>query len=327
MTSHSTDDAVPDLHSHDATSADGTRVRLWERAPADAGEAVLFVHGATYGGRAAFDALPGEGYSWLAAAARDGRAAFAVDLRGYGDSDRPADGESGDGDGEAVPARAPAAATDVRAALARVRERFDRVHLVGYSWGTVVCGTLLAGGDAPRVASLTQFAPVFRVAEEVAARFDLGDPPAPYRRVTRRDVAERWNDQIPGDPAAHRGGPGDPVLDAFWARLVESGQGERAEAGDDAIYAPNGTLLDLRESVEADPYAPADIGVPALVARGSLDPTARREDALALYDRLGAGDDRKEYAEVAGGTHFLPLERRRGALYDAVAAFQDRAGE
>lgn len=325
------DDTGPDLHAHDVTSADGTRVRLWERSPADASEAVLFVHGATYPGRAAFDALPGEGYSWLAATARGGRAAFAVDLRGYGDSERPAGGESENEGEAAVPARAPAAAADVRAALGRVRERFDRVHLVGYSWGTIVCGVLLSGADPPRPTSLTQFAPVFRLPEAAVERFDLGDPPAAYRRVTRADVAERWNEQIPGDPAAHRGGPGDPVLDAFWERLVESGQGDTGGSedgpGEAAVCAPNGTLLDLRDSVGTDPYPPAGIEIPALVVRGSLDPTARREDALVLYDRLGAPDDRREYAEVAGGTHFLPLERRRRALYGAVAAFQDRAGE
>lgn len=41
-------DDVFDLRAHDVNSPDGTRVDLWERAPTDEGEAVLFVHGATY---------------------------------------------------------------------------------------------------------------------------------------------------------------------------------------------------------------------------------------------------------------------------------------
>lgn len=56
------------------------------------------------------------------------------------------------------------------------------------------------------MASLTQFAPIFRLSETVAAEFELGDPPTPYRRVTREKVAERWNEQIPGEPGIHRDG-------------------------------------------------------------------------------------------------------------------------
>ncbi|WP_255148738.1 alpha/beta hydrolase [Halorarius halobius] len=249
--------------AHDV-DADGTRIRLWERSPSDPDEAVLFVHGATYPGRVVFDLDASGGYSWLDATARAGRAAFAVDLRGYGDSERPPAMDA-PADANPPPARADAVVADVRAALAAVRERVDRVHLVGYSWGTIICGRLLASSDAPVVASLTQFAPVFRMDEAVVADFDPGDPAPAYRRLT---------------------------------------------------------LLDLRETVDADPYDPAAVGVPTLVVRGSEDPTATRADAYRLYDALDAP---REYAELGGGTHFLPLEARRGALYDAVAGFHDRA--
>lgn len=47
-------------------------------------------------------------------------------------------------------------------------------------------------------------------------------------------------------------------------------------------------------------------------------------DALTLFDELGADDGRKEYAEVAGGDHFLFHGPRRRALYDVVYRFQQR---
>jgi len=70
----------------DLLSADGTRIRRWERVPPDASEAVMFVHGATYGARSVFDP---DGFSWLQRIAANGRAAFGVDVRGYGESERP----------------------------------------------------------------------------------------------------------------------------------------------------------------------------------------------------------------------------------------------
>ncbi|MFC7078761.1 prolyl oligopeptidase family serine peptidase [Halorussus caseinilyticus] len=72
------------------------------------------------------------------------------------------------------------------------------------------------------------------------------------------------------------------------------------------------------------PYDPAAIDAPTLVVRGTDDDTARRSDALTLYDELGAADDRKEYAELAGADHYAMHGDRRRALYDLVTAFHDR---
>lgn len=318
-----------DLVGSDVTTSEGTRIRLWEVSPDDANEAVLFVHGATYPTRAVFappiESDDGETYSWLHAAARRGRAAFAVDLRGYGESERPdpADGP----DGADVPARATTVVADVEAALESIRERFDRVHLVGYSWGSIVCGTYLATVEDD-VASLAQVAPVYRPPAEVGARFLGGESLEPFRRITREDVRDRWDDQIPEEavPAEWRGGePGtDPLLDAVWRGLASS-TGRLEGADVPTVEVPNGTLRDLRASAEGDPVYRADeLTVPTLVARGSLDPTATRPDALALYDDLRAGAPSREYVEIGGGTHFLPLERRRTALYDAVDSYQNR---
>jgi alpha-beta hydrolase superfamily lysophospholipase len=292
----------------DVGSADGTRVRVWRCAPGRATEAVLFVHGATYGGRAAF--AP-EGYSWLEDVAAAGRAAYALDARGYGDSGSPPELDAPAGDGDPV-VRAETAARDARAALGAVRESFETVHLVGYSWGSTIAGMLLddLGAD---VASLVQYAPVYSPAADRESDFSPGDPPAAYRTVTEAETRKRWAEQRPGPVP-------DGAFEAFWEALIDSGQ----HAGEGRVVAPNGTLVDLTAAVDEPLYDPGAIEVPALVVRGSLDTASRRPDALALYDALGADD--RVYTEIAGGTHFMQFESVRRSLVGAVGSFHDRVG-
>ncbi|WP_435195282.1 alpha/beta hydrolase [Natronomonas sp. EA1] len=306
----------------DVRAEDGSRVRLWTCTPeTGSDEAVLFVHGATFGARAAFE-LPGID-GWLTATALNGRTATAVDIRGYGDSERP---DTLDADpGPEPPVRARTAALDALAAYESLQKDHDRVHLVGYSWGSIICGTLVTEHPV-EPASLTQFAPVYAPAPEFADDFGLGTPPEPARAATRGELRGRWDDQLPTEsPARWRGGSedDDPVFDAFWRTLFDSGQGDVRD-GERVVVAPNGTLVDLSAAAEGvEPYPAGEIRVPTLVVRGSLDPTSTRSDALALYDALGS--ETTAYAELSGGTHFLAHESRKGALYDTVRAFQSRA--
>ena len=312
------------VEAHDIEAGDGTRLRLWERSAPDPDRAVLFVHGATYASRAIFAPRGAADRSWLAAVADAGDAGFALDLRGYGDSERPPAMDEPPTAADPV-VRAGTAAGDLRDAVNAVHERTDRdVHLVGTSWGTMVSGRLLAD-DPSDIASATLHAPVYRPTAELIEGFDLGDPPRAYRTVNRTEARSRWDEQFPGDdPTAYRGGTeaSDPTFDAFWRTLVDSGQ---ASEDGETIVAPNGTLLDLRDAAKGDPsYDPSAIDVPTLVIRGSLDPTSTRSDALLLFDALDVPSDEASYVEVGGGTHFIHLERRRHALYDAVRCFQDR---
>jgi alpha-beta hydrolase superfamily lysophospholipase len=296
------------LGALDVESADSTRIRVWRRVPEGATEAVLFVHGATYGGRAAF--AP-EGYSWLDDVAAAGRAAYTLDARGYGDSERPPELDAPAEDGDPV-VRAETAAQDAMAALDAVRDSFGTVHLVGYSWGSMIAGVLLDDLGA-EVTSLVQYAPVYSPAADREADFSPGDPPAAYRTVTGAETRERWTSQRPGPVP-------EGAFDAFWETLLDSGQ----HAGEGRVVAPNGTLVDLTAAVDEPVYDPGAIDVPTLVVRGSLDTASRRPDALALYDAVGADD--RVYTEVAGGTHFMQFESVRERLVGAVRAFHDRLG-
>lgn len=314
--------------THRIETDDGLAISLRERSVTDPESAVVFVHGATYAGRAVFDPRGAPDRSWLAWAAEAGVAAFAVDVRGYGDSERPPEMDV-DAEEGTPPAWASAAARDVDAAIRFVRERLSRpcpIHLVGTSWGTMIAGTLLTRSDPPDVSSVTLHAPVFEPDPDLLEGMDVNPPPT--RTVTRAAARSRWDEQVPTEPAAAiRGGTAetDPAFDAFWETLASSGQGVD---GEDAIVAPNGTLVDLAAASDGDPpYDPGAIDVPTLVVRGSLDTTSTRNDAIGLYDRLDVPDDRSAYVEIEGGTHFVHLERRRKALYAAVDAFHSRIVE
>jgi len=298
---------MADLEHVDLTASNGPTIRRWRRGPADATAAVCFVHGATYGGRGAFDP---DGYSWLSAVSDAGRAAYAVDVRGYGDSARPPEIDEPATANEPV-VRAATAAADVEAALADVRDAHDTVHLVGYSWGSIICGVALTEREV-HADSLVQYGPVFRPPESHRDRLSPGDPPTAYRRVSEADARQRWADQRPD------GRLPDDAFDAFWDALASSGQ----RAGEGEILAPNGTLVDIQTAIDAPPYDAGAVDVPTLVVRGSLDTASARDDALGLYDALGDAAD--GYAEVAGGSHFLQFEPRRTVLYETVNGFHDR---
>lgn len=298
---------MAEIDGSELTARDETRIRRWRRGAPNAAEAVFFVHGATYGGRSAFDP---DGYSWLSAVADTGRAAYAVDVRGYGDSARPPELNAPAADHDPV-VRASTAAGDVAAALDEVQGVHETVHLLGYSWGSIIAGVALTALGLD-VDSLVQYGPVYRPPEVHRARLSPGEPPVAYRRVTKAEARQRWADQRPDGSV-----PAD-AFEAFWAALVSSGQ----RVSDDEILAPNGTLVDIRSAIDAPPYDAGAIEVPTLVVRGSLDTASTRDDALGLYDALGEAAD--SYVEIAGGSHFLQFEPRRRALYEAVRRFHDR---
>ena len=300
------------LRAHDVTARDGLSLNLWERSPADdADEAVLFVHSSITCARALF-APPVAGddsYSWLAAPGERGRTAFALDIRGYGDSDRPPEmNEPPEENGP--PVRADLAASDAADALEFVRERFDTVHLVGVSWGTNVCGRLIER-DAPPVASLVQCAPVYRTSYDVEdglAALGLDPDLDAYYHQDRETVEDRQGEDA-----------NDALFEAIWRTQVESNQG----VDEDTYIAQTGALADFADCCADDPpYDAANIDVPTLVVRGTDDAISWRADATALYDELVTTAD---YLELAGEDHYLMHGERRGALYDAVNRFHDRA--
>ena len=112
--------------------ADGHPNALWEKSPPEARGAMVLLHGRTWSARPNFDLqVPGEDLSLMDGLVEAGYAAFAVDLRGYGQTPR-------DETGWLNPDRA---AKDLKAVLERVRlltEGAPRPFLLGWSRGSKV---------------------------------------------------------------------------------------------------------------------------------------------------------------------------------------------
>ena len=297
--------------AHDIAGPAGTlRVTEWTAGTPTTG--VLFVHGATYPGRAIFgpglDGPPGWG-PWTAAR---GDTAFALDVRGYGGSHAV---EAGPGD--EPPARTDAAAADLAAAVEWATARVDRLHLVGTSWGTLVCGRYLATREGPPVASVALHAPVYDLSPAVRDRLAVDGP---FRTVERAGARGRWAAQAPADADTDRWLAG---FDAFWTTYVGNAGTGGTDPATATVRAPNGCLADILAAADGDaPYDPEAVTTPALVVRGTADHTSVRPDALGVYDRLGGAPGTNAYAEVDGGTHFVHLEPPRGRLFDLVRSFQ-----
>lgn len=301
-----------DLRAHDVEARDGLTLNCWERSPSDADETVLFVHGSITNARALF-ATPVEGddsYSWLHAASDLGRGAFALDVRGYGDSEFPPE-LSEPPDANDPPVRADQAANDVADVLPLVTRDYDVVHLVGVSWGCHTCGRLCERDD-PDLASLTQVAPVYKPRYDVEMGMELLGVDTledAYYTQEKEMVRER------------QGGNPD-LFEAIWRAQVESNQGV-----DDTTYvAQTGALADWADSCAGKPpWDPSNVDVPTLTIRGTEDALADRPGSLDHFDKMNVSDDRTEYVEIAGANHYPMHSGRRQEFFEIVDAFQDRA--
>ena len=298
-----------ELSQRDVTAADGATLNVWERAPDDADEAVLFVHGIITNARGLF-VTPVEddtSYSWVHGASDRGRAAFAMDQRGYGDSDQPPAMAEPPAAND-PPNRAEQAAEDIGAVVDWIREDFDIVHLVGVSWGSHTCGTYL-GREDPAVASLVHCAPVYKPAYDFQIAFDaLG--------IDDYDVG--WFEQDRETVRARSSHP-DHVFDAIWTAQVESRQG----IDEDRFAVQAGGIADWAASTRGEPvWDPANIDVPVMVFYGSEDDIADRQGSLSCYDRLTHPDS--EYVELAGVDHYMMHGQRRQDVFQLASDFQDR---
>ena len=303
----------------------GVRLALRRRRPAGLRRGVvLFVHGATLASEL-FD-IPAEGASWLARAAAGGRDAFALDIRGYGRSSRPAWFD--DAPTHHAPyARAADAIRDIDTAVTHIRAATgaDRIDLVGGSWGSVTCGLYAATIGRPAVRRLVLYAPLYSDvnADWLAMIADPMDPSRPnpalgaWRWVDEAGLRARWDAEIPvADKTAWR-------PEATFRALVDSALAAdplSATRTPPAFRAPNGTLLDLFEVFNRRPlYDAAAITAPTLLLRGADDPTSSHADATALFERLRC--PAKQYHVIGNGSHFCSAERNAPQVFAAAEAF------
>ncbi|WP_299362538.1 alpha/beta fold hydrolase [uncultured Paracoccus sp.] len=282
------------------------------------GRPVLFVHGATFSSRL-FD-IPHAGVNWLAAAAAAGLSPYALDIRGYGRS-KPAELSV-----DAPPyATGDEAICDIADAVDWITARHGgaAIALVGWSWGSITTARYITELRSDKVAALVLYAPIFaeRNAEWLGMLADPADPARistlrAFRRVDLAATRTRWDAQIPAGAGDWRQ---EAVLQALVAASLEDDPASDA-TDPPSFRVPNGAFVDLWESFNArEPYDPFRLTCPVMLVRGAQDPTSTRTDALALFDRLSA--TRRQYVEIANGTHFINAEAQAGRLFTSVHGF------
>jgi pimeloyl-ACP methyl ester carboxylesterase len=284
---------------------------------------ILLVHGATLGA-SLFD-VPRPGYSLMASLAGRGRAVYALDIRGFGNSPG---GSTMDAAPDTHPpfARADDAVRDIGAAVDLIleRERVTTLDLIGFSWGTIT-SALYATRAPQRIARLALYAPLY--AEVNALWLDrIADPLdqtslnpriGAYRLVTKNDLMSRWDGDLPtSDPGLYREqGIAELIFEAFAALDPRSKTLEIP-----AFRCPAGPLADLMNVFSGRPlYDPRKLIMPTLLVRGSDDTTATDTDARRLLAAIASAQ--KSYCVIAPGSHFLIMERNRSELYRRLDEF------
>jgi pimeloyl-ACP methyl ester carboxylesterase len=215
---------------------DGMRLHLWQKclqglesAAAQAGRVALLVHGATWSGRPDFD-LQIRDYSLMDFLARSGYDIWALDIHGYGQSDRTVKDWSD----------AASAALDIDSAVQYIRRLrgVAQVKMLGWSWGTQVAG-LYAIAHRDCVARLILYGNVWKGLEEWRG---IPMPEEQYRRNVEDDARA---DFIPGQFE-------EDVVEAYAREALKTDP-----------TSPNGVLIDL--STRLPMVDPERITVPTLI--------------------------------------------------------------
>lgn len=300
-----------DLPSHEP----GCHIRLRHKTtPHPRGTPLLFVHGATYGSTQTFD-YPINGRSWMDAMAGQGFDAWCLDLTGYGQSTRPA--------AMAEPAtlnpplvRTDDAVLDVLSAIAFIcaQSTHQTVDLVGYSWGTAICGRL-AGQYPEQVNRLVLYGALW---VDQTVGFKPSIIPA-YRTVTADSALKRW---AHGLEQADFGRIVDPEFAADWCQTIVEADPNYDAVQHAFLRAPTGVRADYEHCAQtgADWYEPELIQAPTLIVVGDLDIETTPKQGLSVFNRLTRAQSR-QLTLIGGGTHSLLLENRRFQLFDAVHHF------
>lgn len=278
---------------------DGLRIYLWEKYKAGeeesfsrTGKVALLVHGGQRSGRSIYD-LQIRDYSLMDFLAQNGYDVWAIDIHGYGHSDKTStdwiDSHS--------------AAADIAAAVEYITKlrRMAKINLLGYSAGTQRAGVFVME-HPDKVAKLILDAGFWKATAEFREsnrkRIENGGQPLPRSRASteqdfRSDFIEGQYEEDVVQESVRVGmqmDPQRPNIFVEWAKLP---------------------ILD-----------PARITVPTMIIHGEKDFAAKEEDLLPFYAQLNTHD--KRYVLLPDGGHMTILEKGHRRLQHEVLSFFDR---
>lgn len=294
-----------------AWTHDGETLALaLHRQPA-AGDAVLYVHGATFPAALSVGWRM-DGVSWMDDLQRRGFDAWALDFAGFGASSRP---RCFDLPAAASPpyGSCEAAASQLAAAIAHIRAMRPRarLHLVAHSWGTLPAQ--MAAIAHPRdIARLVLFGPV-----SVRDGLPAQRPTGAWALVDEGAQRPRQRSGLPaGEPT-----PVDEAELDRWCRAYLASDPAAATRSPPAAKVPNGPSADVGACWQGRALVDgACITQPVLIVRGEWDHVTTDDDARRLFRALTASPDRRD-VKISGGNHWLHLQPRRVALWRETAGF------
>jgi len=268
--------------------SDGHPMVVWARKPASPRGSILLVHGRTWSSRPDFDLqVPGLRRSVLASLAEQGFAAYAVDLRGYGETRR-------DATGWLTPRRAAADLVNVLVWVAQQHPNVPRPALAGWSRGAAA--SMLAAQTAPqRLSALVLFGFAYD------PDLDFADIPAPDKPPMAKNTAAAAASDFVSPKVTPRA-----VVEAFVAQALKS----------------DPVTMDLKNDGEFNVLDPAKITVPTLLLYGEHDINVPDEEGAKFFSRLGTSD--KQMVELPGADHAAHLEDTHDAWIAAVVSFVTR---
>jgi len=288
---HGTGPADPRAHE---VRVDGHPLRVWEKRPADSPKStILLIHGRTWSSRPDFDLqVAGEQLSLMDGLTARGSQAYAVDLRGYGETPR-------DASGWLTPERA---AADVIGVLEWItkqagadRASAARPWLFGWSYGSLVAQRV-AQLRPDLIAGLILFGYPQRPGIDVDPPEADGEPP---RRATTAEAAAS-DFVLP-----------DAISPAAVAAFVQ------------AALAADPVRADWRGLAQWRLLDPAQVTVPVLLLEGFHDPLVRDDAQAALFAGLASSD--KAWVVIPGGSHAAFLERPRDYFLAVMDIFMHRS--
>ena len=265
----------------------GHPLAVWARIPLTARAAVLLVHGRTWSGRPDFDLdVPGLHRSVLEALETRGFAAYAVDMRGYGETPR-------DATGWLTPRRAAADVLAVLTWMATRHPALPRPALLGWSTGAAV-------------AHLTAATSPTRLSALILAGY------APDPKGVIAPVA------VPAVPLKQRNTRAGAASDFISPRVTPP---VVVRSFVDTAIKTDPTLADWRNE-EQFICDSSRVSVPTLVMYGERDPNIEVRDAGNFFAGLATLD--KQLVVFPGADHCAHLENTHDAWVSAVVTFLNR---
>jgi pimeloyl-ACP methyl ester carboxylesterase len=270
--------------------SNGLKVYLWEKYQKNrektfrqTNKIVLLVHGATWSGRPDFD-LQIRDYSLMDFLAKNGYDVWAIDIHGYGRSEKT-DKDWSD---------TASAAKDIGAAVEYIAKHrgVGKISLLGWSWGTQTSG-LYTMDHPEKVLKLILYAMAWK-----------GNPagrnrPIPKEQYRVNDQAAARSDFIPGQ---------------FETDVVEKYVEEALRADP---RSPNGVRVDMPH--KAPMLKPERITVPTLIIRPEKDFLATEAETIEFFGKLGT--NYKSYAALPDGGHAIILEKNYRKFQSVVLGF------